>query len=95
MRRGLRSRWWSFAIVDESVNIFAPAERLLTNTGHCCIQTFRAITDDFDRLVGAQSIEIGLTTGSGENRGGSLGQLLQRFERAKISPLKSISISRG
>jgi hypothetical protein len=81
--------------VDEFVNISASTKRLLTNTCHCCIQTFRAITDNFDRLVGAQFIKIGRATGSGVNRKGSLGQLSQRLERAKISPLKSISISRG
>ena len=69
----------SFAIVDESVNIFASERRPLTNTPYCCIQTFRAITDNFDRLMGAQSVKIGLTTGSRENRQGSLGQLSQRL----------------
>jgi hypothetical protein len=45
-----------------------PRGRLLTNTSYCCIETFRAIRDKFDRLVGAGSIKIGLAIGSRENR---------------------------
>jgi hypothetical protein len=55
-------------MMGESVNISASLRRLLTNSSYCCIQTFRAITDNFDRLVGAHAIKNGLTTGSGENR---------------------------
>jgi len=49
----------SFAIVDESANIFAVVRGLLTNTFYCCIQTFRAISDNSD----PHSVKIGLTTG--------------------------------
>jgi hypothetical protein len=68
MWHGVGSRQRPFVNVDAMFNIFPPARRLLTNTFYCCIQTFRAITDDFDRLVGAHAIKNGLTTGSGENR---------------------------
>ena len=75
--------------------IFAFERRLLTNTFYCCIQTFRAITGNFDRLVGVQSCKIGLTTGTKENRGGILGQLSQWFGRGQNFAAQSISISRG
>jgi len=68
MWHGVGSRQEPFANVDAMFNIFPSARRLLTNTFYCCIQTFRAITDNFDRLVGAHAIKNGLTTGSGENR---------------------------
>jgi hypothetical protein len=61
--------------VDKTANIFPSVPRLLTNSPYCCIQTFRAITGNFDRLVGAQFVKIGLATGSKENRIGTLGQL--------------------
>jgi len=68
MWHGVGSRRRPFANVDAMFNFSPSPRRLLTNTFYCCIQTFRAITDDFDRLVGAQSVKNGLTTGSGENR---------------------------
>lgn len=61
--------------MDKTTNIFAILARLLTNSPYCCIQTFRAITGNFDRLVGAEFVKVGLATGSKEDRIGSLGQL--------------------
>jgi len=95
MWHGVGSRGAPFAIMGEAINIFASARRLLTNTFYYCIQTFRAITDYFDRLVGVQSLKIGPAAGSGVNRKGSLGQLSQRFERGQNFAAQSISISRG
>src|ERR1700684_2959948 len=75
--------------------IFASPQRLLTNTFYCCIQTSRAITDNFDLLVGAHYCKNGLTAGSGVNRRGTLGQLSQWFGRGQNFAAQSISISRG
>jgi hypothetical protein len=82
-------------MLDKRANIFVFVSRLLTNSPYCCIQTFRAITGNFDRLVGAQFVNFGLASGSEENRIGSLGQLNSGSGGPTISPLKSISISRG
>ena len=75
-----------FAIEDRGVKIFASAQRLLTNTFHCCIQTFRAI-GNFDRLVGIQFVKIGLATGSGTTAEAFWGSYRNGSGGARISPL--------
>jgi hypothetical protein len=72
------------------VKFFASARRLLTNTFYCCIQTFRAITETFDRLVGAQSVKIGQTTGSGRTAEAFWGSYRNGSSGAKISPLNQL-----
>jgi hypothetical protein len=82
-------------MVGKSFNIFARVPRLLTNTFYCCIQTFRAITGTFDRLMGARFVTIELAASSRENRKGSLGHVRNGWSGVGVSPLKLISISRG
>jgi hypothetical protein len=74
------------AIVERGVKIFASPKRLLTNTFHCCIQTFRAI-GNFDRLVGVQFCKTGLATGSETTAEAFWGSYRNGSGGARISPL--------
>jgi hypothetical protein len=95
MWRGAGGGRYPLAIVDQAVCKFCFRAATLDKYLLLLHSDFPRHDGHFDRLVGAQSIEFGLTTGSGENRQGSLGQLLQWFERGQNFAAQSRSISRG
>lgn len=66
--RGAGSRRCPLAIVDEAVCKFCFRAATLDKYLPLLHSDFPRHDGHFDRLVGAQSIYFGLTTGSGENR---------------------------